>query len=148
MQRIYRRTVTRGAIFRILAESSMALKSLNPTARPVSIFGSARTAATDPFYLAAQQTGTRWPSPNSPHHRRRSRHHGGGQQRRFGPAGTSVGLNITLPTRKQIANPYVNVSLDFHYFYARKVMFLKYAKRLHLLPGGTAHWTNSSRRSL
>jgi uncharacterized protein (TIGR00730 family) len=49
--------------------------------------------------------------------------------------GTSVGLNIALP-HEQEPNPYQNVALDFHYFFVRKVMFLKYAVGTICLPGG------------
>jgi uncharacterized protein (TIGR00730 family) len=49
--------------------------------------------------------------------------------------GTSVGLNISLP-HEQESNPYLNVSMDFHYFYARKVMFVKYASAFICFPGG------------
>lgn len=53
----------------------------------------------------------------------------------FEGGGTSVGLNITLP-HEQEANKYANVELTFHYFFIRKVMFVKYAKALIVLPGG------------
>ena len=49
--------------------------------------------------------------------------------------GTSVGLNITLP-REQESNAYQNISLDFHYFFARKVMFVRFATAFVVLPGG------------
>jgi uncharacterized protein (TIGR00730 family) len=49
--------------------------------------------------------------------------------------GTSVGLNITLP-QEQEGNRYQTISLDFHYFYARKVMFVKYACAFICFPGG------------
>lgn len=49
--------------------------------------------------------------------------------------GVSVGLNIFLPG-EQIANPYQNVSLDFRYFFCRKVMFVKYAAAFVCFPGG------------
>ena len=69
------------------------------------------------------------------HHRRRPGHHGGWQQRRFEAGGDSIGLNITLP-QEQEANKYQTISLDFHYFYARKVMFVKYASAFVCFPGG------------
>ena len=47
----------------------------------------------------------------------------------------SVGLNITLP-QEQEANRYQTITLDFHYFYARKVMFVKYSKAFICFPGG------------
>src|SRR5207244_8099054 len=50
-------------------------------------------------------------------------------------AGASVGCNITVP-QEQEAVRYQTVSLDFHYFYARKVMFTKYARAFVCFPGG------------
>ena len=49
--------------------------------------------------------------------------------------GLSVGLNIELPM-EQHPNPYVNRSLDFHYFFARKLMFVRYARAFVIMPGG------------
>jgi uncharacterized protein (TIGR00730 family) len=46
-----------------------------------------------------------------------------------------VGLNIELPL-EQRPNPYLDLSLDFHYFFARKVMFVRYANAFIALPGG------------
>jgi uncharacterized protein (TIGR00730 family) len=50
-------------------------------------------------------------------------------------AGLSVGLNIELP-REQHVNPYANRVLDFHYFFARKLMFVRYARAFVIFPGG------------
>jgi uncharacterized protein (TIGR00730 family) len=49
--------------------------------------------------------------------------------------GLSVGLNIELP-HEQHTNPYVNRSLSFHYFFARKLMFVRYARAFVIMPGG------------
>jgi uncharacterized protein (TIGR00730 family) len=49
--------------------------------------------------------------------------------------GLSVGLNIELP-HEQHVNPYVNRSLHFHYFFARKLMFVRYARAFVIFPGG------------
>jgi uncharacterized protein (TIGR00730 family) len=49
--------------------------------------------------------------------------------------GLSVGLNIELP-REQHINPYVNRSLEFRYFFARKLMFVRYARAFVIFPGG------------
>ena len=49
--------------------------------------------------------------------------------------GHSVGLNIQIPT-EQKANAYIDTLLDFHYFFVRKVMFVKYAKAFVIMPGG------------
>jgi uncharacterized protein (TIGR00730 family) len=53
----------------------------------------------------------------------------------FEAGGTSVGCNISLP-QEQEANKYLTISLDFHYFCARKVMFVKYAEAFICFPGG------------
>jgi uncharacterized protein (TIGR00730 family) len=49
--------------------------------------------------------------------------------------GLSVGLNIQLPHEQQ-TNPYVNRGLEFHYFFARKLMFVRYARAFVIFPGG------------
>ncbi len=49
--------------------------------------------------------------------------------------GLSVGLNIELP-HEQHVNPYVNRCLQFHYFFARKLMFVRYARAFVIMPGG------------
>lgn len=57
------------------------------------------------------------------------------------PSGTrdadalSIGLNIELP-HEQTPNAYVDLSLDFRYFFARKVVFVRYAAAFVVLPGG------------
>lgn len=47
----------------------------------------------------------------------------------------SIGLNIHIPT-EQRSNPYVTTLLEFHYFFVRKVMFVRYAKAFVIFPGG------------
>ena len=49
--------------------------------------------------------------------------------------GISVGCNIELPF-EQAPNPYLDISLDFRYFFVRKVMFVKYAEAFVIFPGG------------
>lgn len=49
--------------------------------------------------------------------------------------GLSVGLNIELPHEQQV-NPYVNRALEFHYFFARKLMFVRCARAFVIMPGG------------
>ena len=49
--------------------------------------------------------------------------------------GLSIGCNIELP-HEQHLNPYVDVSIEFHYFFARKTMFVKYSDAFVILPGG------------
>ena len=49
--------------------------------------------------------------------------------------GVSVGLGIELPFESGL-NPYVNLGINFRYFFARKTMFVKYAQGFVVLPGG------------
>ena len=49
--------------------------------------------------------------------------------------GMSIGCNIELP-HEQHLNPYVDVSIEFHYFFARKTMFVKYSDAFVIMPGG------------
>ena len=48
---------------------------------------------------------------------------------------TSVGLNIELP-HEQRMNPYVDIGMTFHYFFTRKLMFVRYATAFVVFPGG------------
>ena len=114
-------------IFRIMAEFVEGFEVMASVGRAVSVFGSARTKPTDPMYKAAEETGRLLAKAKF------AVITGGGpgimeagNKGAFEAGGTSVGLNITLP-QEQEGNKYQNVSLDFHYFYARKVMFTKYA---------------------
>ena len=49
--------------------------------------------------------------------------------------GTSIGLNIELP-HEQMANPYLDIDLDFRYFFTRKFMLIRYARGFAIYPGG------------
>jgi uncharacterized protein (TIGR00730 family) len=50
-------------------------------------------------------------------------------------AALSVGLNIELP-QEQALNPYVDIGIRFHYFFTRKLMFVRYSDAFVVLPGG------------
>jgi uncharacterized protein (TIGR00730 family) len=123
-------------IFRIMAEFVEGFEVMGTVGPAVSIFGSARTRPDDPFYKAAQQTARLLVK-----HKLAVITGGGpgimeaGNKGAFEAKGTSVGLNITLP-QEQEGNRYQTVKLDFHYFYARKVMFTKYSAAFICFPGG------------
>jgi uncharacterized protein (TIGR00730 family) len=123
-------------IFRIMSEFVEGIDVMSHVGPAISIFGSARTDAADRYYDLARQCA-----------RLAAEHKyavitGGGpgimEAANRGAAeagGTSVGLNIALPT-EQVPNAYQNIMLDFHYFFVRKVMFVKYAIGMICLPGG------------
>jgi uncharacterized protein (TIGR00730 family) len=102
----------------------------------VSIFGSARTPPNNRYYKLAYRMGQELAQ------RGLTVITGGGpgimeaaNKGADQAQGKSVGLNIALP-QEQTANPYANIRLDFHYFFARKVMFVKYACAFVCFPGG------------
>src|SRR5438093_9912991 len=123
-------------IFRIMSEFVEGFEVMAPVGKAVSIFGSARTRPDDPMFQAAEETARLLAKAGF------AVITGGGpgimeaaNKGAFEAGGTSVGLNITLP-QEQESNRYQTLSLDFHYFYARKVMFVKYASAFICFPGG------------
>ena len=104
--------------------------------KAVAVFGSARPGPDDPRYMAARRMGARFADAGF------AVITGGGpglmEAANRGAAdagGTSVGLGIEL-RREQAMNPYVDVSMTFRYFFARKLMFVRYASAFVVLPGG------------
>ena len=104
--------------------------------KAVAVFGSARPGPEDPRYMAARTMGARFADAGF------AVITGGGpglmEAANRGAAdagGTSVGLGIEL-RREQAMNPYVDVSMTFRYFFARKLMFVRYASAFVVLPGG------------
>lgn len=126
------------AIFKIMAEFVNGFENLSKIGPCVSIFGSARTKPDHKYYKIADElafqickkgygviTGG---GPGIMEAANKGANRAGGK---------SVGLNIDLPF-EQHNNPYIDddKSLNFDYFFARKVMFVKYAQGFVVLPGG------------
>ncbi|HEX4124127.1 MAG TPA: TIGR00730 family Rossman fold protein, partial [Tepidisphaeraceae bacterium] len=123
-------------VFRIMAEFVEGFEELAGVGKAITIFGSARTSPRDPMYHAAEQTARLLSKAGF------AVITGGGpgimeaaNKGAFEAGGRSIGLNISLP-QEQVANRYQTIGLDFHYFYARKVMFVKYARAFICFPGG------------
>ena len=121
---------------RIEEELRKGFDNLAHVGKAVSIFGSARTPRDDPMYAKARDTATALGRAGF------SIITGGGPgimeagNRGARDAGVpSIGLDIELP-HEQFENGYVDISLDFHYFFARKVMFVRYASAFVVFPGG------------
>jgi hypothetical protein len=123
-------------IFRIMSEFVEGFETMSHIGPAVSIFGSARTPRSHRDYQQARKfarmlaerdfaviTGG---GPGIMEAASRGAHEA---------RGVSVGLNISLPHEQQ-ANPWANVRLDFRYFFARLVMFVKYACAFVCFPGG------------
>src|SRR5882672_10267647 len=123
-------------LFGIMAEFFEATERLDGIRPAVSVFGSARTAPGSPYYLLAEETARLLSDAGF------TVISGGGpglmeatNKGAFAGKGLAVGLNIDLP-REQFANQYQDISLRFKHFFARKVMFAKYATAYIVLPGG------------
>ena len=123
-------------IFRIMAEFVESFEVLSHTTPAVTIFGSARMPRKAPEYRMALQIAQELAKHNL------TIITGGGpgimEAANRGAAlgkGKSVGLNIVLPT-EQKGNRYTNVPLQFHYFFSRKVCFVKYSVGFIFMPGG------------
>lgn len=123
-------------VLRIMSEFVEAFETMVRIGPAISVFGSARTPPDDPYYALAVECGRKLVEKDF------AVVTGGGpgimaaaNKGALEAGGTSVGLNITLPT-EQIPNPFQNVELDFRYFFIRKVMFVKYACGFIIFPGG------------
>jgi len=123
-------------IFRIMAEFVDGFEVMSRLGPLVTVFGSARTLPDAPVYRQAVELGARLVRKGL------GVVTGGGpgimeaaNRGAYEAGGTSVGLNIVIP-EEQKANPYVTIHVDFDYFFARKVMFVKYAVAMVCFPGG------------
>ena len=124
-------------LFRIMSEFVDGFDSLAAVNRPVvSIFGSARTGEADPHYQLAAEVSRRLAEAGY------AIMTGGGPgimeagNRGAAEVGApSIGLNISLPFEQE-GNKYVNLPLEFKYFFVRKVMLIKYAMAFIAMPGG------------
>jgi hypothetical protein len=123
-------------IFRIMAEFVEGFETMARVPAAVSVFGSARTKPDEKYYQMAVAMGAALAK------RGFAVITGGGPgimeaankgAREAG--GMSVGLNISLPM-EQKSNPYQSISLTHHYFFVRKVMFIKYSHAFICFPGG------------
>lgn len=123
-------------VFRIMAEFVDGFDEMSKVGDAVSIFGSARTKRTDKYYKLAEKTtallvkeGFTVITGGGPGIME------AGNKGATEADGESIGLNIDLPF-EQKPNPYVKTLINFHYFFCRKVMFVKYAKAFVIFPGG------------
>ena len=121
---------------RILSEFVEGFDALAAVGPAVTVFGSARTKRRDPMYKLARSIGRHLAEagyavitgggPGTMEAANRGCVEGGG---------LSVGCNIELP-HEQSLNDYVQLGVEFRYFFARKTMFVKYADAFVILPGG------------
>ncbi len=121
---------------RILSEFVEGFEALAEVGQAVAVFGSARSPEGDPTYELARRIGGALAragfavitggGPGVMEAANRGAHEAGG---------LSIGCNVELP-HEQHLNPYVDLSIEFHYFFARKTMFVKYSDAFVIMPGG------------
>jgi len=121
---------------RIMAEFVEGFDALRDIPPAISVFGSARIDADDPMYAAARALGEAAAraglavitggGPGVMEAANRGCHEAGG---------VSIGCNIELPFEQKL-NAYVDLGIDFRYFFVRKTMFVKYAEGFVVFPGG------------
>src|SRR3989337_90403 len=123
-------------VFGIMSEFVSATDRLNKIHPAVSIFGSARTKPGQHYYKLTEEIARLLSDAGF------AVISGGGpgimeaaNKGAFYGKSPSVGLNIQLP-HEQHNNPYQNISQTFHHFFARKVMFVKFASAYVVMPGG------------
>lgn len=123
-------------MFRILGEFAQGFEEMADVGKAVTIFGSARLGADHPDALKATQLAF-----DLAKHGYTVLTGGGpgimeaGNKGAIEAGGRSIGLNIALP-HEQAPNPYQTDSLNFRYFFVRKVMLVKYATAFVCFPGG------------
>ena len=123
-------------VLRILSEFVEGFDALNEVGPAITVFGSARTRRTDPYYRAGEELGAALArrgfavitggGPGMMEAVNKGAHEAGG---------LSVGANIELP-HEQSLNKYVDLGVEFRYFFVRKNMFVKYARGFVIFPGG------------
>jgi uncharacterized protein (TIGR00730 family) len=123
-------------VLRIQSEFVEGFEALAGVGPAVSVFGSARTKPGSPEYELSRRVGEGLAKagfavitgggPGSMEAANRGAHEAGG---------LSIGCNIELP-HEQHLNLYVDLSIQFHYFFARKTMFVKYSDAFVIMPGG------------
>ena len=123
-------------MFRIMSEFVEGFEDLSDIRPAVTIFGSARTLENAAEYRTARRIAHLLSTKGY------SILTGGGpgimeaaNRGAFETGGRSVGCNIELPF-EQKPNDYINKLVSFHYFFIRKVMFLRYASAVVIMPGG------------
>lgn len=122
--------------FKILVEFIRGFRRLHFVGPCVTIFGSARFGEQNPYYALARETARRLALGGF------TIMTGGGpgimeaaNRGARDVRGRSLGCNIVLPMEQE-PNPYVDLSIDFRYFFVRKVMLVKYSYAFVVMPGG------------
>ena len=126
----------RARLKRISSEFERAFRTFKEVGPAVTVFGSARFKETHPYYKLARAVGSELAKAGF------ATLTGGGpgimeaaNRGAFETGGKSFGMNIILP-HEQAENPYVDRSMEFRYFFTRKVCLVKYSCAFIVMPGG------------
>ena len=124
------------SVAHIFAEFIHGFRRLHSVGPCVTVFGSARFIEDHPYYFLAREAGAKLASAGF------TVMTGGGpgimeaaNRGARDVAGRSIGCNIVLP-KEQRPNPYLDTMLEFHYFFVRKLMLIKYSRAFLAFPGG------------
>jgi len=123
-------------VLRVMSELTNGFGALSKIPPSVTVFGSARLRRDDPLYLQIVETTQHLAragfgiitggGPGAMEAANKGAKEGGG---------VSIGCNIELPF-EQHTNKYIDIPVKFHYFFVRKMMFIKYAEAFIIFPGG------------
>lgn len=125
-----------GFAFRVFKQFIKGFRTLHFVGPCITVFGSARFQANDPYYLQAVEFGKRIAQMGF------TTMTGGGpgimeaaNKGAFENGGLSIGCNIQLPFEQHL-NPYVHKAVTFEHFFVRKVLLVKYSYAFIIMPGG------------
>ena len=124
-------------VFQVMGEFVAGFDEMAHVHPAVSIFGSARTKVDHPYYKLTVEIAKRLSDSGF------SIISGGGpgimeaanKGAQLGRS-PSIGLNIVLPGKQETPNDYQDVSINFHHFFVRKMMFINYSAAYIVMPGG------------
>ena len=124
-------------IFQVMGEFVNGFDKMTSVHPAVSIFGSARTKPDHPYYQLTEQVAKHLSDSGF------AVISGGGPgimeaANKGAKAGKSdsIGLNIFLANKQETPNPHQDISVNFHHFFVRKMMFIKYSAAYVVMPGG------------
>lgn len=129
-------------VLRIQSEFVQSFEAMSKVTPAISVFGSARLKPDSPYYVATRETCAKlaeagWAIITGGGPGLMAAANQGAREgaRRGGHENLSIGLNIELPFEQSL-NRFVDINLEFHYFFCRKINFVKYASGFVIFPGG------------
>lgn len=127
-------------ILRIQAEFVHSFETMSKIGPAIAVFGSARLPESSPYYQGAREVSRRltkngWAVISGGGPGIMTAANQGAREGEKTGQKMSIGLNIDLPFEQNL-NPYIDIGINFRYFFCRKVNFVKYASGFIIFPGG------------